>query len=401
MWLVYKKELLELLRDKKTMFFVIALPLLVFPVLFGVLTVVMANAQLNEEKKIHSYVIVGEQYAQAFADDLFYHKSFKKVAYQGETDLASLTEAIRHQEFDLAIVIPADFAEQVAANQQSNWQIVFNDAAVINRIHDRTTGLIGKHADLIQRDKLIALGVPTADHEAILTPVVVSKVDTADKRENIGEKLGGIIPYILIPLCLVGAIYPAIDLGAGEKERGTLETLLLTPVSRTALVLGKFYTVLTTSLLSALITVSSMGFWAVLMGSVLGMKAVHNAVGVIGVLDLSLVLLMLLPMACIFSSLLLAISIYARTFKEAQNYMGPLHIVIAVPIVAALVPGMKLGWVTAFIPVMNVALGIKEVIKGTVDYSMIGVIFVAMTTLAIAMIAFSVHWFGKEEVLFR
>lgn len=400
MWQVYKKELLELLRDRKTLFFVVALPLIIFPILFGLLSLAMANAQLKEEKKVHRYVIVGEQYAQAFADDLFYHKSFKKVAYQ-HTDIEHLTTAIRHDEFDLAIIIPANFLQQVTDNQQSEWQLVFNDAAVINKIHHRIKALVDKHANLIQRDKLIALGVAQTQHKALLTPVVISKVDTADRRENIGEKLGGFIPYILIPLCLAGAIYPAIDLGAGEKERGTLETLLLTPLPRTWIVLGKFFTILTTSLVSAALTVGSMGFWALLMGSVLDMKPVQAAVGVIGLMDLSLVLLLLVPLACIFSSLMLAISIYARTFKEAQNYMAPINILVFVPLVGALVPGVTLGWITALIPIMNVALAIKEIIKGTVDYSMVGVIFVAMTAMAAAMIAFSIRWFNKEEVLFR
>ncbi len=400
MWQVYKKELLELVRDKKTLFFVVALPLIVFPVLFGLLSVVMANAQLKEEKKVHRYVIVGEQYAQAFADDLFYHKSFKKVAYE-DTDIDSLKAGVRDDSFDLAIIIPDTFRQQLDDNQQSEWQLVFNDAVVINKIYNRVTDLIDKHSDLIQRDKLLTLGVSQEQHEALLKPVVITKVDTADRRENLGEKLGGFIPYILIPLCLAGAIYPAIDLGAGEKERGTLETLLLTPLPRTYIVLGKFLTILTTSLISAALTVGSMGFWALLMGTVLDMKPVQDAVGTIGLMDLSLVLLLLIPLSCIFSSLLLAISIYARTFKEAQNYMGPVNILIFVPLIAPMVPGVTLNWTTVLIPIMNVALAIKEIIKGTVDYSMVGVIFVAMTTMAIAMIGFSVRWFSKEEVLFR
>jgi sodium transport system permease protein len=154
-------------------------------------------------------------------------------------------------------------------------------------------------------------------------------------------------------------------------------------------------------LVSAVLTVGSMGFWALLMGIILNMKPVHDAMGTIGLLDLSLVLLLLIPLACLFAGLLLAISIYARSFKEAQNYMAPVNILIFVPLVGALVPGVTLNWTTALIPVMNVALAIKEIIKGTMDYSMVAVIFVAMTLMALAMIAFSVRWFNKEAVLFR
>ncbi|WP_350541890.1 hypothetical protein, partial [Psychrobacter sp. CAL495-MNA-CIBAN-0180] len=86
---------------------------------------------------------------------------------------------------------------------------------------------------MLQTQKLISFGIEESVQKSILNPIEVIKVDTADKRENLGEKIGGFLPYLLIPLVLMGATYPAIDLGAGEKERGTLETLLLTPITRT------------------------------------------------------------------------------------------------------------------------------------------------------------------------
>ena len=229
----------------------------------------------------------------------------------------------------------------------------------------------------------------------------VQKVDTADKRENIGEKFGALIAYILIPLCLLGASYPAIDMGAGEKERGTLETLLICPVSRSAIVLGKFLTVLTTGLAGALITVASFGIWGAIIGSFAGFAVVQEAMGAIATVELLLIFLMIVPTSAIFASLLLAISIYAKTFKEAQNYMSPLSILMFVPLAAAMMPGVELTGKTALIPVMNVALAIKELIKGTADGTMIALIFGATVALAAALIAFCVHWFQQEKVLFR
>lgn len=400
MWQVYKKELLELVRDRKTLFFVIALPLIIFPVIFAIMGMVMANAQLDEERKVHRYVIIGGEYAPQFAEDLFYHKSFQKVN-SALTDETQLIDAIQNGDFDLAIVIPAQFEQQLAANEQSQWRVVFNDASISSRIYGRIKGLVEKHSKQHQANKIEALGVPLVQHEGLLEPISLVKVDTADKRENIGEKLGGLIPYLLIPLCLVGAVYPAIDLGAGEKERGTLETLLLTPLPRTLLVMGKFMAILTTALLSVVLTVGSMGFWTLIMGSMLNMAPVKETVGSIGAADLWMILFLLLPLACIFASIVLAISIYARSFKEAQNYMAPLNILIFMPLLAALVPGITLNWKTAMVPVMNVALAIKEIIKGTVDYGMFSTILVSQLGLAVVVIYFSVRWFNREEVLFR
>ncbi|MDP5191992.1 ABC transporter permease subunit, partial [Rheinheimera baltica] len=252
-----------------------------------------------------------------------------------------------------------------------------------------------------QRAALTQLNVDQTKLSAIIKPVDVQKVDTAAKRENIGEKFGALIAYILIPLCLLGASYPAIDMGAGEKERGTLETLLICPISRVSIVLGKFLTVLTTGLVGALITVASFGIWGAVIGSLGGMAVVQEAMSAIAITELILIFSLLLPISAVFAALLLAISIYARTFKEAQNYISPLSIFIFLPLVAAMMPGVELTAITALVPIMNVALAIKELIKGTADYGLLALIFASTIALATAAIAFCVHWFQQEKVLFR
>ena len=191
------------------------------------------------------------------------------------------------------------------------------------------------------------------------------------------------------------------DLGAGEKERGTLETLLICPISRVSIVLGKFFTVLTTGLVGALITVGSFGIWGAVIGSFAGMAVVQEAMSAIAITELVLIFSLLLPISAVFAALLLAISIYARTFKEAQNYISPLSIMIFLPLVAAMMPGVELNTKTALVPIMNVALAIKELIKGTADYMMLALIFGSTLLLAAAAIGFCVHWFQQEKVLFR
>jgi sodium transport system permease protein len=235
----------------------------------------------------------------------------------------------------------------------------------------------------------------------VLEPVKVERVNTAESRENVGELIGGWIAYLLVPLCLAGASYPAIDIGAGEKERGTLETLLICPISRSAIVMGKFLTVLTTGLVAALITVVSFGSWGYVIGSMMGVDIVEKAMSTLGLIDLTLILALLIPLTAIFAALLLSLSIYARSYKEAQNYIGPLTMVIFMPLVVSILPGIELNWKLAMVPVLNVALGIKELVKGTIDYSLLAVVLLSTLVLAGAMIAFCVSWFQKEKVLFR
>ncbi|CAM3839274.1 ABC transporter permease [Rheinheimera salexigens] len=400
MWQVYFKELTELMRDKKTLIFVILLPIFIFPIIFGVMGLVLSSTTNTAMQAEHRYVIVNEQQAPEFSDALFYHKNFKKI----ETELTTsdeLAQAIRDDKFDVAIVIPADFANKRQLVEQSNWQIIYNQSSQFDFMYRYFDQTLADFNEQLQRQSLTKLNVDPAKLAAIIKPVAVTKQDTAAKRENIGEKFGAIIAYILIPLCLLGASYPAIDMGAGEKERGTLETLLICPISRVSIVLGKFLTVLTTGLVGALITVASFGIWGAVIGSFAGMAIVQEAMSAIAVTELILIFSLLLPISAVFAALLLAISIYARTFKEAQNYISPLTIMIFLPLVAAMMPGVELTAKTALVPIMNVALAIKELIKGTADYGLLALIFGSTVLLAAIAIGFCVHWFQQEKVLFR
>src|SRR5690606_27879688 len=400
MWQVYFKELTELMRDKKTLIFVILLPIFIFPVIFGVMGLVLSSTTSKAMQEEHRYVIINAEQAPEFSDAMFYHKNFKQVKTD-KTSEADLVAAIRNDEFDVAIIIPADFSAKRQVAEQVQWQIIYNQSSQFDFMYRYFTEMLASYNEQLQRETLNQLNVDPQKLAAIIKPVDVQKVDTADKRENIGEKFGAVIAYILVPLCLLGASYPAIDMGAGEKERGTLETLLICPISRISIVLGKFLTVLTTGLVGALITVGSFGIWGAIIGSFAGMAVVQEAMSAIAITELILIFSLLLPISAVFAALLLAISIYARTFKEAQNYISPLSIMIFLPLVAAMMPGVELTSKTALVPIMNVALAIKELIKGTADYGLLALIFGSTLLLASIAIGFCVHWFQQEKVLFR
>ncbi|CCQ11889.1 putative ABC-type Na+ efflux pump, permease component [Pseudoalteromonas luteoviolacea B = ATCC 29581] len=402
MFEIYRKELLELLRDRKTLFFVIALPILIFPLIIGFMVFLSSQATQSAEQKVHQFALVNGHYAPDFAQRLFYHKSFKQTK---ENDMYStiddLVSAVKSGKIDVGVYIPKAAHEAMQLGEQTTWSVVFNDAKAINFIYTRIEELKTRFTDELVSDALTQYGVVKEKQEAFLHPISLQKVDTADKRENLGEKLGGIIPYLLIPLILAGAIYPAIDMGAGEKERGTLETLLLTPVSRTQLVLGKFLTLLTTSVSSAIITVASLGIWVGIAVTFIQVDVIKVAFASVGAGEFVLIFMLLLPVAAILSSLVLAISIYARTFKEAQNYMGPLNFLIILPMMASIMPNMQLSSTTALIPITNVSLAIKDIIKGTVDMNLVWLIFISTAVLGGILLAACVRWFSKESVLFR
>jgi sodium transport system permease protein len=133
----------------------------------------------------------------------------------------------------------------------------------------------------------------------------------------------------------------------------------------------------------------------------LAIEFVAEVMAMIGIIDFVLIFLMLIPVVAIFAAVLLSLSIYARSFKEAQSYMGALVMVVVFPVLIAMMPGVKLegGWI--WVPLTNVALAMKELFKGTMDYFALFGIFTSTVAIAAALIAFCVYWFNKEKVLFR
>ncbi|WP_088329127.1 ABC transporter permease [Lacimicrobium sp. SS2-24] len=397
MWLVFRKELMELLRDRKTLFFMIAMPILLFPLIIGVVGFFTSKAMDEAQSKVLKYSIVGAQYAPQIADALRESDDFKLIETTADEELVA---AIRAETLDFALRIPDNYAKPLLEGGQAKVELVLNDAG-LNMIQQRLNKIIDEEIARKRKQAFSELGLADLQQDALLEPVVIDKQDVADKRENWGEKVGGLVPYILFILCLQGAMYPATDMGAGEKERGTLETLLISPIERHHLVLGKFFTIALAGVTSALITVASMAIWGLVLGQGMAITFVSEFMASIGAIDFVLMFLMLIPIAAIFASLLLSLSVYARSFKEAQSYMGAVVFVVIMPIILATLPGVDLdgGW--AWVPITNVALAIKELIKGTMDYYALIAIFASTVAIAGAFIAFSIFWFNREKVLFR
>jgi sodium transport system permease protein len=390
---VFRKEMLEVSRDRKTLIFMIVLPLLIIPLLFDVTIQFMTDAEKEATEKTLDYAIFGKEQLPEVAD-AFANSGFPEVALD---DPAEIQAAVDDESIDFALVI-----QPAGPGGQHVVELWYDNAPMTStKVEARTKEVLdGLGADL-RRKRLEALGIDDpATQQGVIEPVVVQPRGTAPMREVIGERVGGYLPYVLIIFCFMGAMYPAIDLAAGEKERGTLETLLLVPIPRGRVVLGKFLVVFTAGVVAALLTLVGLGAWLMWKSGELGgdLGAVMAA---IGTLDLVLIAAMLVPTAGIFASLLLGISIYAKSFKEAQSYIAPLNMLVVLPAFLAMLPGVELDWKTASIPITNISLAIKELIKGTMDYSMLVAILGSSTVLAGALLWLSTWWFGREDVLFR
>jgi sodium transport system permease protein len=215
-----------------------------------------------------------------------------------------------------------------------------------------------------------------------------------------GAFLGMILPYMVILLTIAGITYPAIDMTAGEKERQTMETLLLSPATRLELVLGKFLTAFLVGMTSAVLAVISLAvtFNMFRLPSDGGPAELPFSFDPV---VFGMVFLLLIPMAALFAAVIIAIAVNARSYKEAQSYVYPLMLLIIFPAMASLLPGAGDNVRAALIPIVNVSLGMRHAMMGTYDFNFIALTFLSSALYAAFAILLAVRVFQKESVLLR
>jgi sodium transport system permease protein len=395
--IVYRKELTDSLRDRRTLISMVVVPIVIMPLMsIGLITLAVVMVG-KAEKEVPKVMIVGGEDSPQVVADL---KAMKDIDFEpGTLDYAQL---ISDKKIRAAVDIPPGFDAAVGHGADATVKIY-------NYENDLKSGIasaklqkrLGELKDRTVKDRLVSRSLPVN----LVDPFEVKTENVAPPEKVGGAVLGGFLPYFVIILCMTGAMYPAIDLTAGEKERGTIETILCSPVSRTHLVLGKFLMVLTASLCTAILAMTSMGvsFGAVkkYMAVTIISKADNPLNFTIGFKAISAVFLMVLPLAVLFSAALLAIALTAKSYKEAQSYLSPLVIVVVIPAVAALMPGVEINTRMLLIPVLNTSLVCKDIVSGTYHWNNIATIFISSCVYATVALFIAVKLFQREDVLFR
>jgi sodium transport system permease protein len=393
---VYRKELIDSLRDRRTVISMIAVPILLMPLLtigLGVLAAAVMGRALQE---VPAVMILGGEDSPRIVGALRALPDVRIVPTQ-----ADYAQEISDKKIRAAVEIPRDFDAAVQSGRAANVHIYMYAGEL------RSTFGVGRlqqfFSDLRERtvrERLQASGLAPS----LVEPFRVDEQNVAPPEKVSGEVAGGLIPYFVIVLSLIGAMYPAMDLTAGEKERGTMETILCSPVSRTHLVLGKFLMVLTASLASALLSMLSIG------ATFQAGRSLLQSVARLGRTNIPLefsfgamaaVFLMVIPLAVLFSAALLTISLFAKSYKEAQSYLSPLTILVVLPAVISVLPGVELNAGLSLIPVLNISLAGKEIVAGTYHWGYLALIFVSSCAYAAIALKLAIHLFQREDVLFR
>jgi sodium transport system permease protein len=393
--IIYRKELLDVIRDRRTIISMVVVPILIFPLLtIGFSGVAASLIQKSAAEKHKIAVINKSQAPELFA---LVDTSSKVEVIMTDQPLDSVKQAISDKLIRAALVVPESFSQKVAAGDSAVVTILYDASETKSDFAmQKVKDLVSVYRQQVLNSRLAKQGL----NPSMLEPFSVDETNVASK-----EKMGGLIlsiflPYIIILLSMLGAMYTAIDITAGEKERGTLETILVTPIPRWQLATGKFLTILTTSVVSTSLAIISMSLTMLYGMQIYGKMAGEMAINITPAM-IFIILLMMIPTACLFSALLMSISIFAKSYKEAQSYVSPLMTIIILPSMVAFLPGVELDLKLVFIPVVNTCLCIKESLMGHANWTYIAIIFVTTFIYAAFAIFITHRMFEKESVLFR
>ncbi len=385
--IIIKKELTELLRDKKTLINSIVLPMLLLPILmFGGIKVMDMIEKNNRAKSLKiGLVNAPQEFVQILKSDTLN----KLTNYDESIDFKTL---IDDETIQTAIVFPKKFEMQMDSLESSSVQVIRNGSK--ESINRRFSRMLDVYGNSLKNTRMEQLQISTEK----LTPFHTNYVEVGEQKEIIGKSVGGFIPYIFILTMWGGCLLAGIDLVTGEKERKTIETTLSLPISKFKVLFGKTIVASLLGFIPALLN---------LVGLIIGLKFIDDIpdtfketlTEMLSFQSITMILLLLLPLSLFLAGVIIALVAGASTFKEAQSKAAPLMFLLIIPLVLALMPGVEFTWATVFIPILNIGLGVKEIVAGTIDMGMYVAMLASLIAIAVAAIYFSYKKFADENAI--
>lgn len=395
--IVYRKELLELLRDRRTLFATVVLPVIMYPLLFMGFSAIMSR-QAGVLEKRGATVAWVDSLSIRNADSAIISKNIQdnlaKLEYFTVVPAPKALKQLYAEEEIQAIVTLSDsLSKQGLATYK--LQVQYDASGERERM---IYGKIEKALLATEKAEINRRLVTLKVNPELIKPMVIVPRDTSTAEKKMGSFLGMFLPYIMILTLVAGAATIAADLVAGEKERRTLETLLVSSASRSEIVWGKYLTIFTMAMVNVTINLVSLSFSLRFLMSQSGLETQGLQLPISAFLIL---LLAMVPLASLFAALLLSISTFSRNMKEARTYEQPIMMVSMLLGMISFVPSIEINNLLALVPVVNISLLFKAVMIN--EYALSHLLLTIGTTLVLDAIAIwaTVKLFNTESVLFR
>jgi sodium transport system permease protein len=385
---IFKKEIKATLRDRRTLISAIFIPALAMPLLILGITKLQMSLMEKENTKQLKIVLLN---APAPIEGLFHDP---KISIIKNVPLAIAKDSVEKENYDAILSFDEQFTSAIDSMQAGKINFYFKSTNLM--VEKRVVEKLDQYKEQVMSARFEKFHLA----KTILAPLAINNIDVASQKEQIGILVGGFLPYIFIMFCFIGCLYPALDMITGEKEKGTLETLLTVPASRFHILLGKMITIAVIGVCAALMTIGGM-FVTLRFLDEIPKEILTTINDILSLRFIIMLFAMLIPLSLFFAGMLSAVVIRANSFKEAQTYVSPMMFVVLVPAMIAIMPGMKLSWQTVWIPILNIALATKEIIAGTIHMSHYITLVLSLVAFAVLALAISIRQFSNEKNILK
>ncbi|QDU56471.1 ABC transporter permease subunit/CPBP intramembrane protease [Aeoliella mucimassa] len=429
--LVWQREIRDQLRDRRTLFVICVLPLMIYPMIgvtfsrmsqfvrqHDATVTVVGYEQLADRSEYPALVSEGK-----FATELFDNpKEADRIKVHplnnSENALADARQLLESGSTDLVVHFPDGFAARLdqlreatekadptatlsSVGDPPNPKLYYNTEDASQVARGRVQMLLARWQGKIVQSNLAAGRLPLD----VTRPFEVKAENVAPEATQQASFWAKLLPFIVFICALTGAFYPAVDLCAGEKERGTLETLLTSPAARNEIVGGKLLTVITFSIGSALCNLASMAFTSQIIINQLNQIAPAGEMPLAApsLVSIGWLLVALVPMSVVFSAASLALASLAGSTKEGQYYLMPLFLVCMPLMLLPMMPGVELTLATSMVPISGMVLLMQAAMEGKLLLAATYVLPVLVVTFGCCALAirWAIDQFNQESVLFR
>ncbi|MBQ9929027.1 MAG: CPBP family intramembrane metalloprotease [Lachnospiraceae bacterium] len=389
-----KKEIMDILRDKKTLIIMVVVPLLLYPTIMIGMSLIMSMVIQSQEEAVHTVAYEGS------AADAEVVEALEALYAEHSEDLACELTFEQMKRNDEA---QADVWLSVSAEEGENIKVEISYTSTnqdSNYAESAVTELLSYYKDDLLKEKLAGEGLT----EEFLTPVEVESVDSASESESMGMSIGGSIGMMLIVTVLMGAFYPAVDVTTGEKERGTLETLLTLPVSNFQMIMSKYIAVALFACATAVLSLLALGGSVVFLMFAVSTELAAELQGISAATILSMVPVLLAAMvtvALLITAICMCFCVFAKSMKEANNYSTAVMLIIMFASMVGMIPTANLDYKTALIPIANTSLLIKQIAAQQFSFSLAAVTIAVNFAYSVIIIWILAKMYDSEDILFH
>lgn len=391
MYALFKREIKDIFRDKKTLIMMVVVPILLYPLLIVGMTLLMTAINTSQLDKTYQIAFVDME-----EDNVLALQGILDDKTKIEYDMERISS--ENPEKDLKDEKLHAYVTKTKEDGQDLYEVHYLSASDDSSlVADVLMDALSIYREEVRKERVEEKGL---NEKEVLYPITYELADASSKEESVGNYLGTLIPFLVITSICLGAIYPAIDVTAGERERGTLETLLTLPVTNFEMIMSKFFAVSIIASISAVLNICSMGAAFVFM---------FQFVGGISGMELKIstfvpAILFLLVVVIFFALFVTAVSmctcIFAKSFKEANNYITPVLLVFMFGGYSAMLPDLELTVTTAAIPIVNMTMMMKSLFRFEYQYPLFGVVLMSNVVYSVLTIMVLARLYNSESVLF-